>query len=708
MKKMSRSKAIQLLILSAFCLSAWPLYSQERITGLYLNQQMQAKPKAVVVKEGAALLSLPFFEDFSVNTLKPNNTKWENSYVFVNKDFPLNPTNTGAATFDVLDETGKLYAQASSVPFVADYLTSLPIRLDTLPGIVPRALTPADSVYFSFWYQPQGRGDKPETNDSLVLQFGYLTGELVFDHIDSIGVWADDYLLNLGTEQINPLDTIYAPEGCDTNIYIISDRVYTWGDLILMPCDSVFLPEVRWQNMWSVPGIPLDTFQLVNQRDFKQVMVPVKESQFFNRGFQFRFFNYGSTSGTHIEAGGNVDQWNVDFIYLNANRHLNDTTYNKIGFSGRAPSFLKRYESMPYRQYRAAPTNAVKPEFHLDITNLDGNTKNTKYKYVVDQLGGTQHFEWDGGNCNLAPFSEKGFQTCETACGAKHACPPLTSLFALDFEQDTASFLIRHYISDSSAANILVDSLIYRQGFYNYFAYDDGTPEAGYSIEPNGAYVAMQFSMTTPDSLYAIQIHFNRTNDESSTKFFDLMVWGDNGGQPGEVLYRKIRQKPVFEDTRYGFTTFKLDEPLYLNGNFYIGFMRESGTISFGFDRVNNAKDYLFYNIDGNWTNSSIDGALMMRAVTDKGKITGQTERWAEKATISVRPNPANQQISLHVDQLSFAPAQLLIYDLTGRVIIETDFVNNMDISQLEQGVYLISVRGEAGQTAFTKFIVSR
>lgn len=665
--------------------------------------QSQTKSKS----DGASLL-LPFFEDFSVNTLRPDADKWADNFVFVNKDFPFNPVNTGAATFDVLDASGKLYESASSVAFPADYLTSLPIRLDSIFSGQAAQLTPADSLYFSFWYQPQGRGDAPEPADSLVLQFGFPTGALVFDHMDSISVWADDYLLAQGIEQIKPLDTIFAPPGCNEQIYIISNQFYTWGDQIMMPCDSVFVAEISWENKWSMPGTTRESFTESHGRDFAQVMIPVTESRYFSPAFRFRFFNYGSIAGTYQEAAGNVDQWNVDFIRLGANRSKQDTAFNKISFSGRAPSFLKRYESMPYKQYRSAPTNAVKPEINVNITNLSSETKNTRYRYRVNQRGGNQTFEWDGGNCNLTPFTTNGFQSCETGCGAKHACPPVVSLFALDFDQDTASFLIRHYISDSSAAVILVDSLVYRQGFYNYFAYDDGTPEAAYSIEPNGAYLAMQFNMSTPDTLTAIQFHFNRINDENSQRFFDLMVWADNNGIPGQVLYRKIRQKPQFEDSRYAFSTYELDEPLLLNGNFYIGIMRESGILSMGFDRVNNAKDYLFYNIDGNWLNSNMDGALMIRAVTGKGSVTSIEETQTEAFQFRVRPNPASNSIFIDLSDDKKIPETMHMFDYTGRLVLEKAFSVQTDVSHLQAGMYILMLRDAAGNSNSTKLIINR
>ncbi|GAB1417984.1 hypothetical protein MASR2M12_07490 [Bacteroidales bacterium] len=707
---MSNASLRKLAFVGFLSLLTVVVQGQEKLINLFSNPLLIEHPvqraSSVIVSD--TILRLPFFEDFSVNTLRPDTGKWEDNFIFVNKDFPINPPNTGAATFDVLDANGKLYGISSSVPFIADMLTSRAIRLDSVFQPQPAALGQADSVYFSFWYQPQGRGDQPEAEDSLVLQFGFLTGQMVFDHIAYSDVWADDYLLAMGVEQINPLDTLSPPEGCNPNLIFISDRVYTWGDLIQIPCDSVFVPEQKWQNVWSVPGMLFNAFREQYGSDFKQVMIPIIENHFFNPGFKVRFFNYGSVSGTYQEAGGNVDQWNVDFIYLNRNRTKSDTSYPMVSFSGRAPSFLKRYESMPYKQYLAAPSTAIKETISLKITNLSSETLQTRYRYVVDQAGGPQSFSWDGGICALASFAQNGYQQCNNECGAKHACPEVASLFALEFGQDSASFLIRHYISDALESPNLIDSLVYRQGFYNYFAYDDGTPEAGYSIQPNGAFVAMQFNMIVPDTLYAVQMLFNRTNDENTSKYFDLMVWTDRNGQPGDVIYRKIRQHPEYKDVRYGFTTYVLDEPLALNGNFYVGFMRESGTVSYGFDRVNDSRKYLFYNTDGVWTNSQIEGTLMIRAVTGKGSILGQPELPAKENSLRVLPNPASHQIRLEIADPGIRPATMQIFDFTGRVVMLTPYSNTLDVSQLSPGIYFISISGEHSNTLMAKFIVSR
>ncbi len=688
-------------------------FGQEVLSGLQFNQEKIQESIKPQLKAGAAensALTLPFFDDFSETRIYPDQRKWMDNFVFVNKDFPVLPTNSGAATFDVIDQNGKVYSHANSNSFIADFLTSRFIRLDSILTGIPRKLTPADSVYLSFYYQPQGRGNSPEPSDSLVLQLGYPTGAMVFDYVDSITIPVDFILIANGIERILPLDRVYAPDGCDT-LFLISNRIYTWGDDITLPCDTVFKPEVIWRSVWSAPGSTLEAFVQANGDYFKQVLIPITDTLYFSRDFQFRFFNYGSIAdNVNPGARGNVDQWSIDFVYLNRNRRFNDFYYEKIGFSERAPSFLKRYESMPYRQYRAAPTVAIKAEIELRITNLSQNTRNTKYRYVVKQVEGEQLFGWDGGNCNLASYRIGGFQTCATGCGAKHACPPIASLFALDFDVDTASFFIRHFVSDSSGANILVDSLVYRQGFYNYFAYDDGTPERGYGLEPAGGYLALQYNLSTSDTLKSIQILFNKTFNNANDKRFDLIVWRDLNGQPGEVVYRKNNLRPEWSDELYGFHTYFLEQPVILNGNFYIGLMqRESGSLNIGFDAVNNSKQYLFFNTNGIWQNSIYNGSLMMRPVFGSGIAIGVDETEIRLPAITHYPNPSTGQIHFKVaENESFIPNTIHLFDLTGRTVFEVPFSNSIDVSFLPAGFYLLKIVSRNDVTYTSKIMITK
>lgn len=88
---------------------------------------------------------------------------WIDHAAYHNYRFAKNPRSLGVATFDGLNEQGFPYSIGSTATNYADFLTSKPIDLSPYSA--------ADSVYFSFLYQPKGLGDLPELSDSLVVEF---------------------------------------------------------------------------------------------------------------------------------------------------------------------------------------------------------------------------------------------------------------------------------------------------------------------------------------------------------------------------------------------------------------------------------------------------------------------------------------------------------------------------------------------------------
>lgn len=686
------------------------VFAQEFLTGFQRDYKLKDS-QIRNEKSEEIIKSLPFFDDFSTSKIYPNPQNWINDNVYINSSFPIYPTNVNAATFDILNRYGEVYSDASTVSFKADYLNSVRIRLDSVFDTEPRKLSPADSIYLSFYYQPQGRGDAPESSDSLVLEFGYLTGNMVLDYVDSAYTLIDDYLIANQIDTIYPNDTIYAPFGCNENIYWICNQILTWGDAILLPCDSVFVPEIAWKNVWSVSGQTYENFVEEQGTYFAQVMIPIVDTLYFNDHFQFRFYNYGSLAGSNLPNNkSNVDEWSIDFVYLNYNRRVLDQSYPMISFSEKAPSFLRRYQQMPYRQYRFDPTNAVSPSFEMYIANLDKVSHNTNYSYVVDQVNGNFSYSYNGGSCELPPFSEYGFQDCESGgCHSQHACPFVNSLFSLDFDRDTTSYIIKHYISDSTVSPILVDSTIFHQGFYNYFSYDDGTPELGYGVEPPGSYFAVQFEMSSVDTLRGVQLLFNQTYGNYNEDYFDIVVWKDNNGKPGEEVYRKENLKPEWSETLYGFAYYTFDRLVVLNGIFYVGIMQqEMGTINIGFDASNDSHQYNFFNVDGNWLESQYSGAIMLRPVVG-GNYSMNVDETIEDAEILLFPNPANHTLNIQVPESMNQKSNIIfIYDLNGRLVYENSFDSKLSVSNFTEGLYLLRIVTDGGNSVTKKFLISR
>ena len=97
--------------------------------------------------------------------LAAGQANWKNRNVFWNDTYPVNPPSVGVVTFDGIDSTGYPYNfNIATAQGKADVLNSVPFNLS--------AFTPEnDSIFFSFFYQSTGKGNQPEPEDSLKLEF---------------------------------------------------------------------------------------------------------------------------------------------------------------------------------------------------------------------------------------------------------------------------------------------------------------------------------------------------------------------------------------------------------------------------------------------------------------------------------------------------------------------------------------------------------
>ena len=134
---------------------------QEVVIGTTSNPALKIHQKTARGKT-TDTLELPFIDDFSYPGVYPDERLWEDNYVYINNNYSKNQITTGVATFDILDSKGEIYDNASTYPFEADKLTSLPINLDYGSD---------ENVRLSFFFESGGVADKPELTDNLILYF---------------------------------------------------------------------------------------------------------------------------------------------------------------------------------------------------------------------------------------------------------------------------------------------------------------------------------------------------------------------------------------------------------------------------------------------------------------------------------------------------------------------------------------------------------
>lgn len=643
-------KKISTVVLIFSCLFS---YAQEIVVPLANNPLLDGLSKKYShYKSSSESILIPFFDDFSNYSLYPDSNLWVDRYAFVNTQYAINPVSIGVATLDALDENGKLHSTAGPSQFPADTLTSKNIRLDSVfePTInALKALKKSDSLYFSFYFQPGGGRGNP---------------------------WE-----RLGD----------APEKEDS--------------LVL----EFYSPTLQnWFHIWSSTGLLLDSIYLKTGHYFKYVLIPIIDSaKFFHKEFKFRFRNYCSLGNNIIPSwSGNCDQWNIDYIYLDKQRSKTDTSFRDLTFVEKAPSFLKKYQSMPASQFQIGD---LKDTLYIKLSNLDDTLHYSEYKYEIRNNGILVHTE-DRGPENIKSFWTNGYQDLSV-----HSKPPVTYHFQQPLNSPK-NFEIRHIFKKTGPQDFRPenDTNIFNQIFDNYYAYDDGSAENGYGLSPAGSKLAYKFYLNQPDTLVAVEIFFNSTLNQVNQKLFYLTIWGDNGsGKPGDTIYRSNLLLPVFENQVNKFHSYILDRQIKVNGNIFIGWTQTTDdNLNVGFDRNTSSEENIFYNTSGTWVQSFQKGSLMIRPRfgTNYLNINYYTDN---KSNFSIFPNPLNNgilQIQMtELDNNNENSYELLITDLSGKLIFKSKLSKTIDLSYLKDGLYFISlVNTKTGFTKTKKLVISK
>lgn len=598
-------------------------------------------------------LNLPFMDDFSYSGPYPLASHWLDRDVFVNNDMAQDPPSFGAATFDGLNSEGTAYGGGYGK---ADQLTSRYLNLSGIPG----------EVYLTYWLQRRGFGDRPEPEDSIVLEFKDRTG--------------------------------------------------------------------KWVHVQGYPGIPPNQPNTVPEpfRFYRQ-QIP---AEFKYRGFQFRFKNFSERTGL-------LDVWHLDYVRVDNN--FTDSIFNDVAFTRQPDFILENYSSMPWRHFNDFAGKELRDNIDVGIWNHAATPLNANPSLVrlFETRSNVEVFNvtlFNGVEANV----ENGFPVARNYLFAADPTgfPPVSAdLLQImsgpafdDFER--LNFRMTYQLSNTSQINTPGYEAVGRNNsvnrftvFDNYFAYDDGTAEAGL-IAQEGVQVALKYTANVEDSLRAIQIHFPRTTIDVSNQEFNLQVWVgalDNTPEYEQVLLRPLYADAVL-DTLQGFTTYVLvDEndnpkPLYLPpGDFYIGWQQVSrcdGTkcIPVGYDRNSpRGAANMFRYFQGRWQpfppNFPI-GSLMLRPVV--GNTTPPATTSVDAPLLPARnftlfPNPT--QGILNVRPQEGYPEDFIfrIFSPTGQLMRSGTLSAQIDVHTLTPGVYLLHIAEQrSGRTWRERFVIAR
>jgi hypothetical protein len=186
------------------------------------------------------------------------------------------------------------------------------------------------------------------------------------------------------------------------------------------------------------------------------------------------------------------------------------------------------------------------------------------------------------------------------------------------------------------------------------------------------------------------------------------MVWDDNGGLPGNVIYSREEVMVEQGTSINGFYTYTINGVVPVSSIFYVGWRQRSETfLNAGFDINTPHGGRQFYWINGNWNKSEVAGSLMIRPVTGGPLTTSINDiTYRNRSILHFRPNPAKDFIRFDFEEVPVSGLTYLSFiDLQGRELLKVPFTEQVDISSLHEGIYIIISSLNGRPTGYNRLI---
>ncbi len=667
-------------------------------------------------------LNLPVFDEFSKNKFQQYNSNFTDPGVTSLEKFhllsnitgiqlPVDSTYTSQITFRRIYSSDHLTHTDTPLPsstIKIGSLSSYPVNYVTTtvypPYYIYDSLENPDDISDTIWITSPDITQDSATQffanildpDKLWLDNNAYHNYRFAKNPWSIGVASFDGLDEYGHPyQVGSLNTNYGDyltsKPIDLSLNTASDSIYLsflyqsggYGETP-DPNDSLVLEFYakdldEWMWIWSAKGSTIT--------EFKVGHICIKNIQYFKKGFQFRFKNYGQLSG-------DFDVFNLDYVNLRTLSGKQDTLFKDYAWVYPITTLLNKYTSVPWDHYKNNFTGKMSSNVNLVIRNGSNVPEN-------NSTPGKINIEYNNLPESSFTITGNSLANNELNYAPRTIYSTLHDLsLGYHFDENKSGTKASFDIIGTAASQFpnfnQNDSTFSTQYFGNYYSYDDGSAEAAYGCTGTQSELAVKFIPYESDSLIGIMTNFVEAATDVSNKLFLLTVWNDNNGVPGEIIYQDetfFPRTPIYPTTNNGFHTYYFHENLKVktNGAFYIGWKQfDSQRLNIGFDKniVNNSNNFYSNNSGGTWNISQIEGSVMMRPVfsTAMDNELNIAEKVINDSEMSLFPNPSSGKINVKNTSPSYEGFD--IYTLQGTFLIST-YELEIDLSNYPEGVYL-------------------
>ncbi len=563
---------------------------------------------------------------------------------------------------------------------------------------------------FSDYYYSSKPNPKKFTDQNV-----YINNELA-DIPPSIGFATFDGLDATGKPYLSSSNS---SSGASIVSDFLTSQAFAWGTNKPVPSDSIYLsfyykakglgfdsPDKRdslilefktvstgiWKKIWSREGYTVPKSDSL----FKLVMIPIKDTAYLKKGFQFRFKNKGNGTGV-------LDLWHVDYIFINKGRFASDVSpFLDVAFKSKAFKMFKKYHAIPFQQYVGAVDMTTR--FDNKYRNLKRSASGSSSSIRIDSFNYSIK-----GVVNFASINKFGCDIDEFDVTCKKvAADTFTYVFptAAINNNGRKCFDFRHYIAVSSSndpnfKNYKQNDTMYQKICFNdYFALDDGSAEQAYFLNIDNTALLGRFDINKNDTLRGVDLFFLPVLNNTPTinNKFKIIVYSESGGLPSQELYKDEFMQPIFTNGYGKYERYILKTKQGLGaGTYFIGFEQRDDSLQIGFDVNTNNKSSFFYRQNGTWNTISYEGTPMIRPAFGDVSV-GISTLQIEKKDWKVFPNPAHQTLTI---QHGFYGTEFNtaftyeIFNVLGQSVMKENFKNNnknIDVNPLKDGIYFMKI----------------
>lgn len=474
------------------------------------------------------------------------------------------------------------------------------------------------------------------------------------------------------------------------------------NDSLIVEFKAVEGTDTVWHTVWNVEGSDSDS-------SWKLIMLPIVNNIFLHEDFQFRFKN-------HASLHSNGDFWHIDYVLLDEGRSVLDTSFNDMSILERPSRFLSEFATMPWTHFKTDPSAFMVDTHHFRVRNNYDQSLVANHKFRILDSNGAERHVGDESNPEIFPFTACGNTFADlTVCNNDPGDNFTLSTFGAEFPTDvelspeSAFFAVENLlfsVDDDVSGN---DTVVRKQEFYNYYAYDDGTAEVAYGLgfldEPGR--VALRYDVKMPDVLRGVQMYFDPIRWDLREEPFQIEVWAGDS-VPEELIYATDTIFPDYTGTdifyHYVFDTL-LNRPA---GPIFIGWTQpanEEINFTVGFDLSFDASANVFYNLSDDWIQSSIPGSVMFRPMfgSEIDETPNSVQDRFIPADFTLYPNPTDRTLNISAVDLG----SVYILDMTGRTVLRSQ-LSSVDVSALDAGVYLVNPTDKTGRSLGVKRFIKQ